>query len=330
MKNIGIIGAGIAGLTCAQKLHAHGFNVTLLEKSRGVGGRTATRRMDAGVTFDHGAQYFTARDSMFVSQVDQWCAAGVVEPWRGRIVALDRGEVRELHDQPSRYVGTPGMNSMAKSLAEGLNVLTQITATTIRHSHDQWQVEDTEGKLHGDFDAVIFTAPPKQTRVLLGDASPVLQESISRVAMDCCWAIMLRLHEPLPVDFDGAFVDNSALRWIALNSGKPRRGNSNCWVLHASSAWSADHLEETPEQVAELLLDHFWQANNLTPQPIEMMVAHRWLYSGPKAPLSERYLFDRSLNLGACGDWCGGPRVEGAFLSGLALADAVFEHTSNC
>jgi predicted NAD/FAD-dependent oxidoreductase len=138
---------------------------------------------------------------------------------------------------------------------------------------------------------------------------------------------MIQMREPLQIPFDAAFVHNSPLSWIARNSSKPERDAADCWVLHASAKWSRDHLEESTDTIAETLVEQFWQATQLAPQPLQFMVAHRWRYALPDEPLSQRYVLDWDLKLGACGDWCGGPRVEGAFLSGLAMAKAVLEAT---
>ncbi|MGH8355151.1 MAG: FAD-dependent oxidoreductase, partial [Pseudomonas sp.] len=72
---IAIIGTGIAGLSAAQALHAAGHAVQLFDKSRGSGGRMASKRSDAGA-LDLGAQYFTARDRRFVEAVQQWNTRG--------------------------------------------------------------------------------------------------------------------------------------------------------------------------------------------------------------------------------------------------------------
>lgn len=75
-----IIGAGIAGLLGARVLADRGHRVCVLEKGRGFGGRMATRRRD-GAVFDHGAQFFTARDKRFQRWAEQWLALGIVAPW---------------------------------------------------------------------------------------------------------------------------------------------------------------------------------------------------------------------------------------------------------
>ncbi len=62
IPKVAVIGAGISGLMCARTLADHGCDVSVFEKSRGVSGRMSTRRVDDSLSFDHGAQYFTARD----------------------------------------------------------------------------------------------------------------------------------------------------------------------------------------------------------------------------------------------------------------------------
>ena len=79
-----IIGAGIAGLSCATSLQSLGHNVLVVEKSRGVAGRMSTRRGDDWQC-DHGAQYFTARDPVFAAEVGRWMQAGVAALWSPRI-----------------------------------------------------------------------------------------------------------------------------------------------------------------------------------------------------------------------------------------------------
>jgi len=76
-----IIGAGLSGLSAARHLAAQGLRVVIVEKSHGVGGRAATRRIQlpdgTQHLIDHGAQFFTARDPLFRSQVTAWLSQNI-------------------------------------------------------------------------------------------------------------------------------------------------------------------------------------------------------------------------------------------------------------
>ena len=297
----------------------------MLEKSRGVGGRVATRRVEGGAAFDHGAQYFTVRDAVFGVQVKQWCAAGLANLWKGRIVSLNKGVVTDLREPQDRYVGVPAMNAIAKTLSAGLNVHTDVTAQSVRRRDGKWQLRMWGARC---MVPTTWSFPPhrRSRRItLLSHLSATIGHSANTVTMAPCWAVMLQTAVPLQLSFDAAFVHDSPLSWIAKNSSKPERGATDCWVLHASATWSRDHLEESADTIAKTLIEQFWQATQQAPQPPEFMAAHRWRYALPQESLPQRYLLDWDAKLGACGDWCGGPRVEGAFLSGIAMAQAVLE-----
>jgi predicted NAD/FAD-dependent oxidoreductase len=72
-----------------------------------------------------------------------------------------------------------------------------------------------------------------------------------------------------------------------------------------------------------LLAEEFWPAIGLSATSADYSVAHRWRYALPTEPLEESCLFDSDMQVAACGDWCGRPRVEGAFLSGVSAAGRV-------
>ena len=323
-KTVGIIGAGIAGLVCADRLQREGIAVTILEKSRGVGGRSATRRLEEG-SCDHGAQYFTVSDPLFAGRVAEWRARGIVDVWQGRIVAIDDGVVRELNEPRERLVGTPGMNSIGKFLASGVNVRSNVEVVRIERAGQQWRVVDQSEELYGPFDALISTAPPIQTARLFSGASVSLTEQIERVVMRPCWSVMLSFSSRLEIEFDGAFVNGGPLSWIARNNSKPGRGAEECWVLHASADWSTAHLEDEADDVGPALTNEFWRLFGRGLSSPSHVVSHRWRYAIPQNVLPTRYVFDDELRLGIAGDWCGGPRIEGAFLSGHALGNHLLE-----
>jgi predicted NAD/FAD-dependent oxidoreductase len=323
---VAIVGAGISGLMCARRLLENGVDVTVFEKSRGVGGRMATRRTAEGLQFDHGAQYFTVRDPRFESYVQSWMKNEIVAPWEGRICTLTNGRIEWKQDTTPRFVGVPGMNAICRSLAAGLNIQFRTKVEPPVVNQGCWQVSDDQGKQLGEFDCFITSAPAPQSAELLA-AAPDLQQKAMRAKMLGCWAVMFAFDDSLKLPFDGAFVHQSPLSWIARNSGKPERGgDQESWVLHGSPLWSGEFLDNQPDDVLPKLLDAFWQATCATPSTPVYATSHRWRYAIPPEPLDSRCLFDPQFGIGACGDWCSGPRIEGAFLSGMAIADRVLAH----
>ncbi len=317
---VAVVGAGLAGLFAARTLADHGLRVTVFEKSRGVGGRMATRRTERGLQFDHGAQYFTVRDPHFRRYVDSWQQDGLVHPWRGRIVVLDHGAVTAEKAGTPRYVGVPTMNRICQHLADDLEVRLETQVAPLERRQETWNLSTVDGSSLGEFDAVIVSAPAGQTAQLLRTV-PTLAGQAGSTKMHGCWAVMLALEEPLPRDYAGAFVDDSPLAWIARDGRKPGREPAHdTWVLHASSTWTEAHFEDSAPEIIDQLATAFWEATGVAAIPLCPAAAHRWRFALPPEPLADPCLFDAALSVAACGDWCGGPRVEGAFLSGMAAA----------
>ncbi len=321
-QSVAVVGAGIAGLAAARPLQNHGYDVQVFDKGRGVGGRTSVRRRPP-FEFDHGAQYFTARDQRFASHVRAWHEAGIVAPWRGRIGSWSDGAWRDGSLQ-TRYVGVPGMNVIAKQLATGLEVATGVRVTQLTRDVSRWRVLGEAGIALGSFDAIVMALPSVQAAALLVGQRE-LAESARRCPMSPCWAVMLGFDRPLAMPYDGAFIHESPLSWIARNSTKPGRAPSEAWVLHASPQWSDAHIDAAPEQVTAALTEALGRLVASDTPAATFAVAHRWRHAAVPEPLDVGALWDAEARLAVCGDWCQGGRVEGAFLSGMAAAGRVLQ-----
>lgn len=344
-----IIGAGLAGLTCAQELASAGHAVTVFDKGRRPGGRMSTRTPE-GLSFDHGCQYFTATSSAFQNQVCDWQEAGVVADWTVPVMQWREGQLSPLSDKP-KFVGQPEMQSVCRHLATGLDVRCGVEITRVQRHGDRWQLRMDEAAPPLSFDRLIVAIPPAQAARVLDGHWPLV--GCADVEMSVCWTLMLE-RQSHPQDrsgrgarsadsadrTDGADSADSAIRlvdhplsWVARNSSKPGRPAAECWVAQASPAWSLHHLEDTREQAATALLEELQTV--IGPVDAKYVRAHRWRYALPVVRLADvatadvtpagipeaegaRYWHEQSLGL--CGDWCGGDRVEAAWQSGRQLA----------
>lgn len=321
--SIAVVGAGISGLMCARTLMDHGCQVTLFEKSRGYGGRMATRRQGESLQFDNGAQYFTARDKRFARYVKSWEQAGIVQGWDGTIVTLNQGAVTRKSRYPRRYVATPKMSAIGRHLAADLSVTLNTRVQTAERLGDHWHLQSDVDEDLGRFDQLVVAVPAPQASELLRE-SPLLAKQAAGVRMTGCWAMMVAFQRPLGLDFDGAFVHDSILSWVAKDSSKPaRKEHPETWVLHGSTDWTERHLDASPESLAPQLLEAFWNALGIASTDPVAEDLKLWRYAIPANPIEQTSLYDPDTKVGACGDWCGGPRVEGAFLSGVSLAGRV-------
>jgi renalase len=324
---VAVIGAGVAGLACARALGEHGFRVRVFEQEDHPGGRLATRKLDA-VSFDHGVQYFTTQDHRFEPVVRAWQSAGIVARWSARTVVLGgRGQGEEV-GSIARYVGVPNMHAVATHMARGLDVRLKSQVHRIERRSAGWALlGPQEAQLdEALFDRVVLAVPSAIAGRLVGEDSDLAQRAATP-SWDSCWAVMIALARPSGIDFDAAFVsDDPILGWAARESSKPSRaplrGAVESWILHAHPAWSRAYLELEPSEASRWVQRAFAARVGRPLMPVAV-AAHRWRLALPVNPLAERFLFDDSLGVGLAGDWCGGPRVEGAYLSGLALAGAI-------
>ena len=339
-QQIAIIGAGIAGIACARTLVQAGHHVTVFEKSRGVGGRMATRQSPFG-SFDHGVQYFTVRDGRFARALRT--VPDLCRPWSANTVRVldERGLVAAaaLPSSEAHWVSSPGMNELAKRWAQPLVESQQVELQTriTRIERDaldpqRWQLhstgEDESQHVFSGFDAVLLAMPSTQARLLLqasGQAKAMVQQ-IEKVQVAPCWTLMLAFPQAvqpglttLGPQWNAARSTHHRIAWLARESSKPGREIIERWTVQASAAWSQEHLDDDPARVQAKLIKAFSEITGIRAEPAHAEV-HRWHYAKTTQPLGKSHLWDAKTHIGVCGDWCLGHRVEEAFLSGLELA----------
>jgi hypothetical protein len=323
---IAIIGAGLAGVSCALQLQSVGHPVVVYEKSRGAAGRMSTRRSNDWQA-DHGAQYFTARGDAFQTKVDQWTSAGLISPWHARIGELTSFQPLEWSTKPgpTRYVSNPGMNSLVRSLADQLDLKINTTITRIEHGQDGWLLysKEQDAALPA-VQAVVFAIPAPQLVAFDSVLPDPWIAQASQTRFDPCWAGLVGFDQPLNLPFDALFINQGPLRWIARNHSKPGRTGSETWTLHASPEFSSQTIEHDGQEIQTELLAAFAQIKSVRPVWAQI---HKWRYalSHTAGESGVPALWDAKLRLGVCGDWLVDGRIEGAWSSGQACAQRVIE-----
>ncbi|MCL7976758.1 MAG: FAD-dependent oxidoreductase [marine benthic group bacterium] len=323
-RQVAVIGAGVAGLAAARSLADEGLDVEVFEKSRGFGGRAATRRTKR-LQFDHGAQYFTARSPRFQDALAPLFERGLVEAWSPRIVRLASDGTRGPAPDSDRFVGVPGMSSLGRALAGDLPVARSVQVEQLqRERNGEWTLLTAEGDRTDPFEAVIVTCPAPQAADLLDSASRGLAAVCRSAVMLPCWAVMVAFESPLEFDFDAAFVTDGMLAWVSREASKPgRSARPECWTLHGSPEWSAARLEDEPGRVARALLGRFFELGGTAPRNPIHLVAHRWRYARSAEPRTVSMTLDSEARIAIAGDWTVGDRLEGAWQSGIEAAEAI-------
>lgn len=317
-KRIAIIGAGMSGLSCASRLSEHGHEVVIFEKSRGVSGRISTRQLSNG-NCDHGAQYITATSPDFRAVLENWKSMGLVDRWRPRISVVGGSQSREPASV-DRYVGTPRMTSPLAALSKQFDVRLGLRVQSLEQHSGGWILKSEEGiVLARDIDAVVLAIPAPQAVELLGRITPRWRETAANIEMAPCWTVMATLLGDQETFFDAAFVNSGPLSWVANNASKPGRPDIPIWTLHASAAWTHEHLHDDPKEVTKALVESF---ESIMQARVSEAIAHRWRYAKAAPDANQGYLWDSALGLAACGDWLRGGNVEGAWQSGQACANA--------
>jgi renalase len=307
-----VVGAGIAGVSCARELASAGVPVELRERSWVPGGRMASRTL-RGRKVDLGASYLTCRTPEFGMVVDDWLDRGLVRPWTDRFAVRTPAGWGWSATGPARYGTTRGLRSLVEDLAGGLTVRLRT------------EVADVGPGPMVDGDraaAVVLAMPDPQASDLLADelvdevALVAQRESRPTLSLAAGWP------ERCWRDVQGAFVrDDPVIDWVA-DDGRRRGDDAPVLVAHTTAGFAAPHLD-APQEAREAVLDGMLRVMEIGVRP-EWTYLHRWSLCRPVEPRDEPYHLGDAL-VGLCGDGWGSPRVETAWLSGRALANGILD-----
>jgi predicted NAD/FAD-dependent oxidoreductase len=340
---VAVVGAGIAGTVCARALADAGIDVQVFDKSRGAGGRMATRRAEwvgadgasNPARFDHGAPAFEARTERFQRFVEAAARDGRVAPWH----PLVEREGRLGPAGAAQWVPTPDMPTLCRWLLADIRLRTGCTVDLLRRAPEGWVVQAGENRVADGLTDVVVAVPPPQAAPLLAPHRPDWAGRTRSVAMLPCWTLMAVTDDPAPVPAwsIAEFADGPIGRIVRTDArpGRVRVPGHAHWVVHASAAWSRAHLEDAPADVQSGLQAALERALERSVVWCHASV-HRWRYAVAPADAAVPALcdWDPDTGLGVCGDALGGAGAQGieglqgverAWRSGRALAARIVE-----
>ncbi|NIP14186.1 MAG: FAD-dependent oxidoreductase [Pseudomonadales bacterium] len=309
MRDVAIVGAGIAGCVCASALHQQGLSVVVLEKSGDIGGRLATRRRADG-RWNHGTPDLASRSPAFRRFLNSLETAG----------AAEREEDAADH---SLHVGLPDMRGLLRPLVTDIPMVFKAQARRLARCESGWIIESPSGA-QGPFQAVVLAIPAPQASALLEDSGLDNTPSPTAVTMTPVWTLMLGFAEPRPIPAraDPRIVERLIPQ--ARRADDPPQWYPQRWVAHATARWSRANVDLDPADAAERMLRALDPALAGTSSGgPDVVMAHRWRFASTASPLGRSHLWDPQQSLGLAGDWCLGATAEDAFASGNALARAV-------
>lgn len=311
---VAVVGAGLAGLVAARRL-AGDHDVVVLEKNATVGGRLATMRLSDAI-FDSGAQFFTVRGSAFSDQVDDWVGRDLAHVWCHGF--------HQPEDGYPRYVGSAGMASLALDLADGLDVRLERMVFTLHRRGAGWDVVIDDGTIVAA-DRVILTCPVAQAWALLAQSDVELPDDLARQEYHRTIALLVALDSPSAVPAPGGvqFDPTDPTNHFGFIADGVAKGISTvpAVTFHATQPWSIEHWDDPRPELESALVERGgrWIGS------AGIIAAHvaKWRFAGPVRAWPDPCWRDQSGTVVIAGDLFAGPKVEGAFNSGHAAAQAV-------
>ena len=333
---IGIIGAGISGLAAGRILARAGHEVTVFEKSNGLGGRVSTRYAGNQLQskMDHGLPMFTVTSPEFRDFTNEILEKNLIRHWGRSISVYDGSGTYEKNPNPLdqiTYTSVDGMNRIGQYLSRWVDVRKNSKVGGLTHyggkSKNQrpWIINFTSSETFRA-DAVIIALPAPQAYGILAmtiDETSTLKivREIDQVHYRPSYSLMVGYGDKTQPGWDGVICKSPVLEFVS-NEASKRTNQETSFVLHANEQFSRHHLKSDKESITKLMLTEFAEIEGGWVTTPEWNQLHLWRFSRPKSVLNRPY-FELETNgapLALVGDYYEGDTVDAAYRSGVLLA----------
>ena len=319
MMDFCVLGSGVAGSTIANTLSKK-YSVHVFDKARGPGGRSSNKRLKNKLSFDHGVQYINPKSRNFRQFIQKLSKNKILKIWNGN--HLDFTFEKKL--LAPKYIGIKANNAISKYYLEGIKLSFASQIIKVEYKKYFWEIMLSDNTKH-QFKALILTCPFPQIKKL---ARKYLDKKVLnlKVQMQPNITAMVTFKNQKKIPISSIKFDDKILTWAANENSKKRfKSSLNLWTLQASLKWSKKTINKykNDKTILNQLIARFVQLSGLEKSKIIHKKIHGWKYSYnyKKTPLLSSW--NKKNQLGICGDWFNGPKVENAWLSANDLAKKI-------
>ena len=321
MSSYCVIGSGISGATIANLLSKKN-SVHIYDKARGPGGRSSFKRLKKSKGFDHGAQYISPKTILFKKFIEKLCKKKILKKWGGKHIYLNK--IKKEKKNHVKVIGRKGNNDISKYLIKNILCNFQHEVQKIEFINNKWKLDFQNSKTKY-YDKLILTCPFPQLRKL---SKKFIKESFikEKIKMDANITVMIEINKTNK-NISSYLFNDKILGWAAKENSKKRFNSTNdLWTLQSTNLWANKKInknKENKEKNSKILIEQFFKLSGIKKTKILSSLNHGWKYSSNSRPLKVKSYWNAKLNLGVCGDWVIGPRVEAGWISANDLFNKI-------
>ena len=299
---IAIIGAGFSGCNLYNNLKDKYENITIFEKSRGIGGRISTKYIDDKF-IDHG----TSTLIPITDDLKFFC-----------LDLVKNGVLKAKYDE---FIPKNGINSICKFLIDEKDLRTNTKITKAQNIDNKWILEDENHKIYDDFDLLFITIPAPQILEIQIELPNDFKEKLSNIKYNSIFSMILYSNEDIKLN-ENKLYENSNIENIINNSKKYGYKDFSSYVIHSSKEFANSVNYKTKEEIYELFIENL---DDEIKKDLDRftIIPHLWKYATAKSSLDMPYFFNEEKNIGICGDYFNHSNIEAALLSSELLGNKI-------
>ena len=314
-----ILGSGISGSTIANLLSKK-YSVHVFDKARGPGGRSSNKRLKSNLSFDHGVQYISPKSKLFTKFIQNLYKKNILKTWDENHLDF----TFEKKPFSSKYIGKKANNDLVKYNLIGIKQSFASPIIKINFKKYFWEITLKNGCVHQS-KSLILTCPYPQLKKL---AKNYLDKKLLKlkIQMQPNITVMIAFKNQKNPPISSIKFDDDMMAWAANENSKKRFNSSiNLWTLQATLKWSKKTINryKTDNSIMEKLINRFVKLSGFEKKKIIFKKIHGWKYSYNFEKTPYLSVWNKKYNLGICGDWLNGPKVENAWLSAYDLAKKI-------